>query len=224
MDGECFDDLARRFASGLSRRRVLEGLGGAALAAPGQALAACLRNGRRCTEHAGCCSGYCDRFRDERSCAACASGVVCGDVCCPDGALNACGSIAGPNGPVVVCVCPDGTLYDPSANVCRPCGGKALAARATTIAARTSFAPAPAARRGRSAGDHIDDGCEVRFANNGDIALDLLTAEVDTDGTRAPISSKRGTGPIPRAMTPTRTSGSTAKSGYHAPGQKGGVI
>lgn len=120
MDGHRFDDMVRRCAAGISRRDVLAGVAGAALAAlavPGRAAAACLRNSRPCPDHASCCSHYCQPHRGRNRCAACASGIVCGDVCCPEGALNACTGMGG-------CLCPDGTLYDASENVCRSCAGE----------------------------------------------------------------------------------------------------
>jgi hypothetical protein len=129
MDPTRFDALARSLAGDQTRRSILQRLLGAAAAAV--ALAArpvaakpnptrCLGTGRECTSDSKCCSGLCtDKQRGRGTCAACRSGIVCGDICCPADALNGCTEINGPTGPVIGCLCPCGTTYDHSKNVCR---------------------------------------------------------------------------------------------------------
>ena len=65
MDGHRFDEMARTLASGASRRRVLKGLAGGALAftglRPGPTEARkCRQSGKNCRSHADCCSEFCD--------------------------------------------------------------------------------------------------------------------------------------------------------------------
>ncbi len=137
MDGDRFDTFSRVLASGINRRGVLRvvagGLAGAALSLLGgvdEAGASCRRNGRSCRKHAHCCSDFCTSHRRRRSvCATCESGITCGDICCPPGAVNGCTTFNGPNGLVAVCLCPEGTLYDRAANSCVPCGGADKACR-----------------------------------------------------------------------------------------------
>lgn len=66
MDGNRFDDLARRFGSRLTRRDAVRGLvGGAVAVVAGTTLAAseadarCGGGGVRCNRDAACCSGTC---------------------------------------------------------------------------------------------------------------------------------------------------------------------
>jgi hypothetical protein len=85
----------------------------------------CIRNDRSCLSNDQCCSGLCaSSFRRRtRVCTACASEIVCGDICCPADAVNACSTIQGPNGPVPTCLCPCESVYDPVANACVPLVG-----------------------------------------------------------------------------------------------------
>jgi hypothetical protein len=131
MDGERFDRFARLLASGINRRGIFRaiagGLAGASLSLIGEAAEAgprCRLIGRTCSKHAQCCSGFCPHKRGGHSvCAVCESGIHCGTICCPPDALNGCSEINGPNGPIVGCLCPEGTVYDRAANACHPCGG-----------------------------------------------------------------------------------------------------
>jgi hypothetical protein len=61
MDGERFDALAKVLSTTGSRRRVLAGLLGAALAAPRGRAAAdqCKADGKACKKNGQCCSGHC---------------------------------------------------------------------------------------------------------------------------------------------------------------------
>ncbi len=126
MDGDRFDAFARIVAAGVSRRRAIRfaagGIAATALAVLGggaDARPRCRQDDRACSKHAQCCSGYCrQRQRGRDVCAPCESGIVCGDICCPPGAVNGCTTVNGPNGLVASCLCPEGTFYDPARNVC----------------------------------------------------------------------------------------------------------
>jgi len=67
MDSNRFDELARAFGTGRSRRQVLKtlagGLAGALAGAIGQGASAaprCKPFGRRCRANGECCDSYCD--------------------------------------------------------------------------------------------------------------------------------------------------------------------
>ena len=68
MDNRHFDALARAVAGGASRRSILRGLLGGALAgvpALGggrEAAAGCFKQGRRCRYDRQCCSGLCNAY------------------------------------------------------------------------------------------------------------------------------------------------------------------
>ncbi len=64
MDGHCFDDLTRALAEGTTRRRVLRGLAGGALAGAAALLErspvtadGCKGEGKACKKDEQCCSG-----------------------------------------------------------------------------------------------------------------------------------------------------------------------
>lgn len=130
MDPNRFDAFARSFAGTGTRRSLLKRLSGVAAAAAALATrpteaepnpTRCRGAGTTCRKHSECCSDFCgpkDRTGRKR-CGECASGIVCGDICCPPEAVNACAVIQGPNGPVATCLCPCGTRYDAQANSCR---------------------------------------------------------------------------------------------------------
>ncbi len=125
MEPQRFDALTRSFVDFGSRRRLLGGLVGAALAGlPGRVFARrCTANGHVCREHANCCSGFCsarNRLR-RRTCAPCASGITCGSICCPPETVG-CTSQTLPNGTVLVgCLCPSGLNYERERNACVDC-------------------------------------------------------------------------------------------------------
>jgi hypothetical protein len=135
MGGERFDGLTRILASGFDRRAILRvaaaGPSAATFIFRGGGVAAkpnpkpCRSEGRNCSKDDQCCSGYCRNARrvGHGACVACASGIVCGDTCCPENALYGCTDVQGPNGPIVGCLCSEGTRYDREHNECRPCGG-----------------------------------------------------------------------------------------------------
>ena len=93
MDGNRFDDLTRALRAGSgSRRAVLKGLAGTALAAlfgrvaaEDAAAAVCKQGGGRCRRDGECCSGNCRRRKGR--CTTCGRTDVCADVsaCGPSG-------------------------------------------------------------------------------------------------------------------------------------------
>lgn len=132
MDGRRFDALTRGLATRIPRRNVLQALaGGIACIAGGLAVDKvdarprphCRKAKQTCVENEDCCSGYCPsvpRAHRHRICHDCASGIVCGDICCPENALNGCTEIEGPFGPIIGCACPNG-FYDHETNTCIEC-------------------------------------------------------------------------------------------------------
>lgn len=100
MDGNCFDSLARSFATSSSRRRVLGSLVGAFLAAAfgGTAEARhCRPVGRKCNKDAHCCSGLCKQHLNGNACQCvtaadcpvpCSLGAACADLMACDASLG----------------------------------------------------------------------------------------------------------------------------------------
>jgi hypothetical protein len=134
MDAEQFDTVVKALGQGNSRRRVLAGLLGAALAAPlGRAGAQeCKRNGKPCKKNSQCCSGNCGVGTGQGplpgACApACPALPACTDTCpCPAGGVCVGGTcfLACSGGPVT-CIdpstgqpCPCRPLADGGGNVC----------------------------------------------------------------------------------------------------------
>jgi hypothetical protein len=79
VDDDGFDDLSRRLSTAPSRRAVLKGLGGGALAALLAALGVegagathfgCRHVGKRCARHGQCCSGRCQGIPGRKTCRA----------------------------------------------------------------------------------------------------------------------------------------------------------
>jgi hypothetical protein len=123
VDGHRFDSLVRAFAAQSSRRTfvglIAAGLG--AIAFPNRAVGQRCRDvEEKCTKNDRCCSGFCDRASRENqgSCARCESEIVCDRICCPADALQGCTEVVFPGGPVIGCLCPEGTLYDFVTNTC----------------------------------------------------------------------------------------------------------
>jgi uncharacterized protein YndB with AHSA1/START domain len=97
MEGQRFDDMARAFADGISRRVALRRAGaavmGAALALAGRTrdgAAACRGADSVCRENANCCSGVCGPKNQtgRRTCTCDAGETLCYDKCCPIGACT----------------------------------------------------------------------------------------------------------------------------------------
>jgi uncharacterized protein YndB with AHSA1/START domain len=102
MEGQRFDDIARAFADGVSRRVALRRAGaamiGAALALAGRTRdgeAACRGADSVCRENANCCSGVCGPKNQtgRRTCVCDAGEEDCGEKCCPIGACSIVGCL-----------------------------------------------------------------------------------------------------------------------------------
>ncbi len=123
MDASRFDALARSLATIRSRRRLLGSLAAGALGllVPGRADAArCRKDSHTCSKHAHCCSRFCgDQGRTRRrTCARCASGIVCGTLCCPPETVGCTSPIFPGDKPG--CLCPCETTHDRERNACVP--------------------------------------------------------------------------------------------------------
>lgn len=86
---------------------------------------ACVPCPTSCDVDEDCCTSKCCRGTCATNEILCC-GVACGDICCPDDALNGCTEINGPNGPIIGCVCPNGTFYDNGKNECVDCPGSCV--------------------------------------------------------------------------------------------------
>jgi hypothetical protein len=132
MDGQRFDDLARRIATSVTRRGALGLVAGAAAGLVGMSsrsvgAGSCLDGGKECSGRRGeeCCSGACC----EKVC--CDDGYACtGKGCCP--AIQSCGELCCPpenvgctslvlfDGTVTIgCLCKEGYYYEDEK--CIPC-------------------------------------------------------------------------------------------------------
>ena len=121
MDEQRFDRLARSFANGASRRRVIAGLAGVALGALGlggartraqSTIGAIDWSGRFCGGIAGigCPAGY-DCVDDPGDGCGPANGADCGGVCQPSGDASACAAILCLEGSVCCDLCGEGTCF-----------------------------------------------------------------------------------------------------------------
>ena len=140
MNNGDFDDLAKKFASGTSRRNALRtllgggvagmlGAIGLAQATSADAALACNDIGQGCKNASDCCAGFCDTSGGRRGVCACPSGTTkcsnaCGSTCCPAGTTCNAG----------VCVC--------ESNGFPPCGGQCCAA-GTSCVNGSCAAPCP---------------------------------------------------------------------------------
>ena len=157
MDGDRFDRLTRGLTAGpSSRRRVLRGLAGAALAgtlarfAPasaqdGAAAQACLAPGKKCALGEACCPGATckqGRCRCKTGTKPCAGKCIPADRCCTEADCPAGQTCPGPG---KRCRCPAGT---------KPCQGKCIP---------TERCCSPADCDGRACQDGICQPCTPGF-------------------------------------------------------------